>query len=465
MGYELALINFIDVVEDISVKKILNSFRLPDNDFFGGTEWKKPKKKGMVIINIAVKTTKKNVQWISKRHTLQVDGAANDLVIGTSKIRFIVSRKARVNRNAGGAKLANAGEKATIQSLQNTIKSAHDTGEQYFIKDDEAYQAWSNTFKATPAAIKLILKDAGGIGGFKILHDATNTSQFSVLIKEFLKVAKLSKDSWNPADIYIIKNESMITRELRRIVDTYSVKDGLISMFNAKMYEFYNDKMLYPISLKQVVSKDATIEYNNRPNAKVVKDYNIQISNFICKLGPPGKDIGSFNFDNEDTKKKIRMQIRGFPHTYGIAQTEIISDGTPTGGRLGKIPTGMVDRVMGEYGDLRIREVTGFFGNKQNAFSKFDAKRIAEVYSWYKTVSLHPKVSADEKMTPETFTALIEEAQGDYYAAENLCMKIQGLKMMHFFIKNEKDISPIMNKMINAAKKIGGESGFFIKIS
>jgi hypothetical protein len=48
--------------------------------------------------------------------------------------------------------------------------------------------------------------------------------------------------------------------------------------------------------------------------------------------------------------------------------------------------------------------------------------------------------------------------------AKNMAMKIQGLKIMHFFVKNKKDLSGIMNKMINGAKKISDSNGFFIKI-
>ena len=36
-------------------------------------------------------------------------------------------------------------------------------------------------------------------------------------------------------------------------------------------------------------------------------------------------------------------------------------------------------------------------------------------------------------------------------------------KMSHF-VKNKKDLSTIMNKMINGAKKINPNNGFFIKI-
>ena len=35
---------------------------------------------------------------------------------------------------------------------------------------------------------------------------------------------------------------------------------------------------------------------------------------------------------------------------------------------------------------------------------------------------------------------------------------------MHFFIKNKKDVSTIMNKMIIGPLKISPDNGFFIKI-
>ena len=48
--------------------------------------------------------------------------------------------------------------------------------------------------------------------------------------------------------------------------------------------------------------------------------------------------------------------------------------------------------------------------------------------------------------------------------AKTMVMKIQGLKIMYFFVKNQKNLSSIMNKMINGAKKISDTNGFFIKI-
>ena len=82
----------------------------------------------------------------------------------------------------------------------------------------------------------------------------------------------------------------------------------------------------------------------------------------------------------------------------------------------------------------------------------------------YQTVSKHPKVQDQNRIKKAEFEALITEAQSNMDIAANLCMKIQGLKMMHFFITKEKNISDIMNKMINGAKKISDDNGFFIKI-
>ena len=62
------------------------------------------------------------------------------------------------------------------------------------------------------------------------------------------------------------------------------------------------------------------------------------------------------------------------------------------------------------------------------------------------------------------YAYIINLAKSNMDIAENMVMKIQGLKIMNFFITNEKDLSAIMNKMINGAKKVSDTNGFFIKI-
>ena len=366
------------------------------------------------------------------------------------------------SRNTLGKALANAGELATVMSLQKDIKTAKDTKQSIFVNNPDAFADWYNTFQLTKPAVKKIV---GSLNNFDIIHDATDQSEFGKTITLFLKKAKISKqDSWNPADIYIVNKSARvkIINALKKIVDTYDVSDGLVTMFNNKLYKLYEDKLMFPISLKQIIAEKANVDYTNVPGTIKVSDYNIKIEKFNCDLTTEGKEIGLFTFLNDDTKKKINLQVRGFPHSYGVAQTEITSDGTPSGGRLGKIPTKVVDSVMSQYKDARINSIR-YFGTPK-PFESFDENKIKETYKMYETVIKESKVSNQKSLSYKEYVKIINIAKSNMDIAKNMAMKIQGLKIMHFFVKNKKDLSGIMNKMINGAKKISDSNGFFIKI-
>ena len=365
------------------------------------------------------------------------------------------------SRNTLGKALADAGELATVMSLRKDIKTAKDTKQSVFVNNPEAFAAWYTTFQYTRPAVKKIV---GSLNNFDIIHDATDKSDFTSTITLFLRKTKLTKDSWNPADIYIIKKSARVKviKDLKKIVETYAISDGLVNMFNNELYKFYKKKILYPISLKQLVTEKPSIDYANIPGKINVSDYNIKIEKFNCDLTIEGKEIGLFTFLNDDTKKKINLQVRGFPHSYGVAQTEITSDGTPSGGRLGKIPTKVVDSVMYQYKDARINSIR-YFGSPK-PFSNFDENKIKETYKMYETVIKDSKVSNQKSLSYKEYVKIINTAKSNMDIAKNMAMKIQGLKIMHFFVKNKKDLSGIMNKMINGAKKISDSNGFFIKI-
>jgi len=366
------------------------------------------------------------------------------------------------SRNTLGKKLADAGELATVMSLRKDIKTAKDTGQSIFVNNPEAFADWYTTFKYTRPAVKNIV---GNLDKYDIIHDATDKSDFTKTISKFLSKAKISKkDSWNPADIYMVAKSTRkkVTEDLKKIVETYGISDGLVNMFNDKLYKLYKKNILYPISLKQLITEKANVDYANIPGKVSVSDYNIKIAKFNCDLTTEGKEIGLFTFLNEDTKKQINLQVRGFPHSYGVAQTEITSDGTPSGGRLGKVPTKVVDSIMSQYKDARINSIR-YFGTPK-PFESFDENKIKETYKMYETVIKEPKVFNQKKLSYKEFVKIIDIAKSNMDIAKNIVMKIQGLKIMHFFVKNKKDLSGIMNKMINGAKKISDTNGFFIKI-
>jgi hypothetical protein len=349
-------------------------------------------------------------------------------------------------------------------SLTKRIKTPEDTGQELFINDLNAFQDWKLTFDHTKQAVDSIIR--GTINQYDIIHDATDRSQFKTVISAFLRKTKLVKDSWNPADIFVIKKTDFlrVVTSLQDIVDSYDASTNLIDVFNKKIYYFYQKGIMYPISLKKLTQSRASIEKNNIPGATTAASYDIAINRINCDLSLEGKEIGLMTFTNKDTSKNITMQVRGFPHGYTVAQTEITSDGSPTGGRLGKVSTSIVDRVMSQYNDQRISSIT-FFGRTTSPFSEFDKDKTDMVWSWYQDVIRNQKVSVPRRLTKKEFEGFVATAKKNFQAAETLAIKIQGLKMIHFFISNESHIADIMNKMIAGAKKQSGDGAFFIKIS
>lgn len=461
MAYEINYQKFVVLVQDPALKKLLLVTKLPDDSFYGESIWKIGKS---VKVNISAKTSEANISFLESKFNITRVGLNLELKGDSGNIRFIKSSKsASGSRNVLGKALADAGELATVKSLVSNIKVPRDTGQTVFINDIDSFMAWENTFKYTKVAVNKIVPT---LSHFDIIHDATDVSAFTQVIKSFCKKVGKTKDSWNPADIFIIHrtHRTEIIKSLGKIVNDYDMSTGLVDLFNNKIYTYYKLNLLYPISLKQLVSSTPSVDYNNVPGTTgELHEYNISIGKFTVNMSEKGKEIGALTFKNNDTNKQISMQVRGFPHSYGTAQTEITNDGTPSGGRLGKVSTAVLDSILSSYGDSRINSIS-FFGSKPKVFSAFTDSVITETYGWYKTVVSHTSVSDVSPITLDDYKKLIELTKTDYSVAENLCMKIQGLKIMHFFITNEKNISPIMNKIINGAKKISNNNGFFIKI-
>ena len=387
------------------------------------------------------------------------------------------------NANSAGKALADAGERATIKSLQGIqFNSVKDTEEPLFINNPEWYSAWQNTFLFSRDKLREYI-GIDPANAFKIVHDATSGDTVRDLIHEIVKLSRIAKDSWCPADIWIFKTKdvySNIQGKLKTFLKTckdnsemkgVNILVGLSIILEKYITEHVGMGDLVPVSLKQI-KKTAKVNVIDA-RGKKYPEFDVEIEHFNCDLNPHnGKEIGLFVFLNKRTNNKITMQIRGFPHGYGIAQTEITSDGSETGGRVGKVPTYAIDflttdkpfdylcnntRVM----DVpRIKSIEYFGRMKGNEyFTTFNADKIKEVYSWFEFVQKHQKVNV-VRYTKEEFIADIESAKHDPELAANLCMKIQGLRMMKFFVINEinrkqfKHTSFIIQRMIMSALKM-----------
>ena len=96
---------------------------------------------------------------------------------------------------------------------------------------------------------------------------------------------------------------------------------------------------------------------------------------------------------------------------------------------------------------------------------ELDETKIKDIWNQYQNVKRFSKTDEKENITSlEQLSEIIDFGRGNSDYAANIVTKIQGLKFADFFINNKENISTIITRLINGAKKIGEFSGFFIKI-
>jgi hypothetical protein len=367
------------------------------------------------------------------------------------------------NKNSTGKKLTDAGERATIKALELYVKGVvltkpEQTEEPLFINDLESFVNWENTFIKTPKLVTDLLQGIP-LSDFYIEHDGTE-NRFSSIIKTIVSYSGIKKDSWNPADVWLIKKSEFdnIIKQFNNIFESKFEKKEKLKFCNDLIIDLFNKKQLYPISLKQITDETGSIEYSNLNSGDIkFYEYNIKKVPFDFSTNKNNttfnsKEIGLFLFTNKDIGKDVQMQIRTFPHKFATVQTEITSDGTKTGGRLGKVPTGVIDRILGDHNFSRITKIS------QLKNLELTNKQISDFTEYYEFVS------GGDKYFRNNIDIWINIAQQDEEFKTRLSNKLQGLLFSYFFLKNKDSINDIINRYILGAKKISPNGGFFIKI-
>ena len=389
----------------------------------------------------------------------------------TVKVRSTGTDPYRQNRNSLGKKLADAGELATIVSLTESIIVPGDTKQKLFVEHPDAFEEWKLTFEKTKDILKYPEININ-ILNYDILHDSTDKSEFTKLTREVVKKGKpfvTSKDSWCPADIWLVSKsgKSKIISEFREIVERHEgeILLGLVRQF---FIRHYKERKVFPISLKQLIDTPK-IELNNKEVDPKFKTYNIKIDKLNLDMSFNSKEVGVFQFKNLETDKQVRMhvrmQVRAFPDNFSTVQCEITHSGEATGGRLGKVPTNVIDAQFKKFGNYRrVTSISEFGRTKDSYFTNFNESKIKEYYRIYSKVGRSKFIQTSEHLTLEEFRNLVDLSRTNAENASKLCAKLQGLRFLEFFIDNEKNTSEIMTNFINGAKKLSKYSSFFIKV-
>lgn len=202
---------------------------------------------------------------------------------------------------------------------------------------------------------KRILEEFSGTKFTEFTRDGGFMDFITKLASQKFKIAK--KDSWNPADIWCVKNESKVIKDIQKIMNT---KEGMSSIteLNALMRTLYKQRVLVGISLKLISGKEAKYEEVNLDEKLFpdVKNYNFNVSLMKCFLGLKEEN----KFETQDArvvvdalengkKQKFDFQIK--PNTtsdFANLKFEPTASGASKA-RLGKTPLDKLAKLLKSY--------------------------------------------------------------------------------------------------------------------
>ena len=253
---------------------------------------------------------------------------------------------------------------------------------------------WLTTFYLQQ---KRLLKEFSGADFTVFNRDGGFMKFISDLIKAKFGISR--KDSWNPADIFLIKQVDVfrkkILKELEGPSGTQTIKE-----LNAMMRSMFEKREVVGISLKKISGKQAQYEEINVNESFFKKieygsgEYDFKLSKIILKLNLKGDDFATQDtniFLKDSTKDIAKFQLKGNT-TSRLANLKF--EGTELGAaaaRLGKAPLNLVEKLSSFVDPKLYNSTTKANGNYPTNSIEFE-KRQKEFSDMFNRVVKLPEV-------------------------------------------------------------------------
>ena len=264
------------------------------------------------------------------------------------------------------------------------------------------------------------------------------------------------KDSWNPADIWIVNgSQAEIKKELEKSVTT-------IHHLNNTLRQMYRDKRVMGISLKKT-GKNAYYEEVNLDEKNLIPntaDYNFP--------APMKAFTANFQIKSGDDMftQDVKISIKGEGKTFVFqikANSSDDKDGSnlkfePTAkgsgtARLGKAPVDKVTKILDkEFGKTFVNDYNGY-PKDENEF-KANKKGKGEQYFRNILSSLLPNITTDMRNVDDVINNIKASFNGKKDRGTNTRCKLMGLDFFYqCFELSDKDRREFITDMVFLAQK------------
>ena len=263
------------------------------------------------------------------------------------------------------------------------------------IQDKTVEDRWLNTFYLQQKKLLTEFSDAK----FTVFNREGGFMEFITdLIKDKFGISR--KDSWDPADIWLIKDSPKFRNQIKKELDgprgTQTIKE-----LNAIMRSMFMKREIVGISLKLISGKTAKYEEVNVTDAFFKKlenmqgEFDFKLSKIVCKLNLKNKNEFATQDTNiflKDTTKEVaKFQLKGNT-TSRLSNLKF--EGTEIGAsaaRLGKAPLNLVEKLSSMVDRKLYNAQTKANANYPTNAVEFE-KRQKEFTDMFKRVIKYPEV-------------------------------------------------------------------------
>ena len=440
---------------------------IPEPDYFFADSLWRPNPRSMWTIKTGENNIDKIEETLSKSDPnigIQVKAgkATLDYQMGQYKIRWIASNKK--SAGAADAKTTAMQERASAwifrRALNDDVKYSAWTDIKLDKKYAELEKIYPNVdedwLKVFFAQQERMLKEFSGNKFSEFNRDGGFMDYITKVVREKFGISK--KDTWNPADIWCIQDESGVTRLIEQTVDGNGSQT--ILELNAVLRKLYRERKVVGISLKKVTGNVAKFEEVNVREDALNDDYNFDIKSYECKVNLKNGNewdslacrvvVGSteaeynFQIQGNDTTKDSNLKFE--PTQKGAAAA-----------RMGKAPVDMVAKLI-EDNNMKFENNHNKFPASATEFNK-DVDEYKKLFSKLKKA----RVDVGGVTNQNDFVVNMQTVFANKpYAAKAKLMEMK-------FIESVLDLDPkkrqeFMTDMVFIAAKKGKRFGPFGKL-
>ena len=393
--------------------------------------------------------------------------------IGDKNVAFQLSGK-KGGGGAADAKTTAAQERGSTYILQRVLKDnrRYNTSED-IRKDTVAYKELQKIWQQSQLEFddewlddyhkqaKRMLLEYSNPRFTEFVRDGGFMDWVTKLVRTKYQISQ--KDNWNPADIWLIKDQTKTIKMIEDLIDGGTSQT--LQEFNAILRQLFRDEIVVGVSLKKVSGKEAQWEKVNvresdfddyRKMYFTVSDMKIDLS-----LGKDNKGVTSFGTQDSrvfvDANKSVyNFQIKANDSAgFSNLKWEPTQQGAAAA-RLGKAPVDMVQKLMIDYG-VRFDNKHGQYPKSPTDFDK-EAESYATIIKDLKGKGVDTVVSVEKAVN----NIMVVLGSKNAHVATS---KLMQLKFLHVLVNmNEVERNKFMTDMSFLAQKKGERFGPFGKL-